>query len=887
MRPMGYVNRQGALLTYAKAAFVLLLALMIIISYTPLAAYSGAERQGAVYYVSTTGNDGNPGTIEWPWRTIQKAADTLRGGETALVRGGVYGEFVSVNVSGSEPEGYVTLQAYPGEQPIIDGTKLAIASGRSALIEIRNSNYVVIDGFEVRNLSSSSNSEYPAGIRVKNGGSNIHILNNNVHQIRNTNADGNAHGIHIYGNTQLPLRNVEISGNRVHHLTLGSSESLTLSGNIDGFAVENNIVHDNNNIGIDIAGFYGACSSPCQDQARNGKVAGNTVFNIDSSINPAYEGGSNSAGGIYADGAANVVIERNQVYGSGFGIELASENEGKTTSGITVRNNYLHHNDGAGIMMGGSESTNGGASGNTLANNTLIQNDQLQQGYGEITLQENTKNNRILNNLIFALPGKSMVYKSNTSGSGNVIDYNLYYWTDGKQADWEWEEEEYASWDEYRASTGYDANSRIADPLLTDMGGNDIKLSERSPAIDKGTVVSGIASSMDYYGMARIAGAVVDIGASEYGGESAQPLPEPSTPASPSPTPAPTPTSTQAPSETPPTSPLETAPPKGDFLPDGHVDDWNGIEAIATGTSNVRSMRASLTDQELRILITGNLLHEKGQLFIDTDGKGESGFQAPYWNGLGADYLLENGVLYRYSGKGGTNWGWTEVRSYRSSGPFTRNSTTVEAAIPLSDLGVEKLSAISIGYVWKDSHENKLPSTNAPAVIFMGEATLPHPATPDIRVDGDMREWTGLSYVASGRGSPKGVKLWNDEEHLYVLAEGNDLDKAKVQVYFSSSCLEGTAFATTRWSSGKANMLLENGRLYRYSGKGTDWAWTNAGNLKKSGRYAATKDVIEAAIPLSSIGGRSGTVVKVGVLLNDDKETQLPTNGDMISYIVQ
>lgn len=39
------------------------------------------------FYVSENGNDSNDGTIDAPWKTIQKAADTLNNGETVYVRG--------------------------------------------------------------------------------------------------------------------------------------------------------------------------------------------------------------------------------------------------------------------------------------------------------------------------------------------------------------------------------------------------------------------------------------------------------------------------------------------------------------------------------------------------------------------------------------------------------------------------------------------------------------------------------------------------------------------------------------------------------------------------------------------------------------------------------
>lgn len=44
-----------------------------------------------------------------------------------------------------------------------------------------------------------------------------------------------------------------IDGNEIDHLVLGFSESLAISGNVQYWQVTNNLIHDNNNIGIDLA----------------------------------------------------------------------------------------------------------------------------------------------------------------------------------------------------------------------------------------------------------------------------------------------------------------------------------------------------------------------------------------------------------------------------------------------------------------------------------------------------------------------------------------------------------------------------------------------------------------------------------------------------------
>ena len=50
-------------------------------------AQSLAAQVWATYYVSTSGNDSNPGTFAVPWLTIQHAANTAKAGATVYVLG--------------------------------------------------------------------------------------------------------------------------------------------------------------------------------------------------------------------------------------------------------------------------------------------------------------------------------------------------------------------------------------------------------------------------------------------------------------------------------------------------------------------------------------------------------------------------------------------------------------------------------------------------------------------------------------------------------------------------------------------------------------------------------------------------------------------------------
>jgi hypothetical protein len=67
------------------------------------------------------------------------------------------------------------------------------------------------------------------------------------------------------------------------------------------------------------------------------------------------------------------------------------------------------------------------------------------------------------------------------------------------------------------------------------------------------------------------------------------------------------------------------------------------------------------------------------QTFLDTDKNSATGYRS---NNIGADYLLENSNLYRYSGSNGA-WGWTRVKSV----VMTNSSSTVRWSVAKSDVG--------------------------------------------------------------------------------------------------------------------------------------------------------------------------------------------------------
>jgi Right handed beta helix region len=487
------------------------------------ACVSGAFGQSnSSFFVSTSGNDSNPGSQSAPWRTVQHAADTARAGSTVTVRGGVYEELVSINVSGNATDGFITFRSNPGETAILDAQHFT-PSGRQGVLTIHNQSYVRIEGFEIRNFHTAEHRLAPLGISVMGAGSHIELLKNNVHHIEQTfkgrdapGSGGNGFGIAVYGtDAKTPISELVIDGNEVHHLQTGSSESLVVNGNVTNFRITHNKVHDNNNIGIDVIGFERTAPDPAVDQARDGVVSGNLVYNITSRGNPAYGDDVNSDG-IYVDGGTRILIEQNVMHDVDFGIELASEHKDRATSYITARNNLIYHCHTAGVSIGGYAPERGHTEHSTVVNNTLYDNDTSNTGSGEFQMQWNMSDDVFANNIVYAGPRCLIAVNKSQADKQHppvAIDHNLYYCAaESKASKWQELAAALTGFDNYVQSTGNDRNSRFLDPHFVDAAANNFHLRSDSPAIDAGATDGLPVGELDLEGSPRVKSGHIDIG---------------------------------------------------------------------------------------------------------------------------------------------------------------------------------------------------------------------------------------------------------------------------------------------------------------------------------------------------------------------------------------
>ncbi len=162
-----------------------------------------------IFYVSPVGSDSNEGTIDKPFKTLSMALSKALPGDIIFLREGIYDIDVEIDKSG-HPNNPITIQSYPNERAIFDGSKydhsnqvkFRISGSWLKIkdIEVRNgpSDGILITdgaGFNVlENITVHHN--YFAGIELENGAH--HNIIRNCDSYRNFDY-GESHGEHADG----------------------------------------------------------------------------------------------------------------------------------------------------------------------------------------------------------------------------------------------------------------------------------------------------------------------------------------------------------------------------------------------------------------------------------------------------------------------------------------------------------------------------------------------------------------------------------------------------------------------------------------------------------------------------------------------------------------
>ncbi len=286
-------------------------------------ARAAAPGAGQKLYVSPSGDDANPGTAEKPWRSLKKAAEAVKPGDTVIVRDGVYtaaaGEECVVTVRrGGTADQPIVFRAEHKWGAVVDGrdnaTKLGWNLGREA-------RYVTIEGFEIRNLSA-------CGIDSNAGTDHLTVKGCHIHHIGNIETTTRYGLDGIFDNADTSYHVYE--GNVFHHI--GRTGPSSVLFNLDHgiytcgkhHTIVNNVFyHMNAGWGVQVAGYKTVDDLLISNNTfAFGNKRGHIVLwqpchNVLIQNNIFYKPAVPNAIAFVSAELANVVLRNNLVFGGG------------------------------------------------------------------------------------------------------------------------------------------------------------------------------------------------------------------------------------------------------------------------------------------------------------------------------------------------------------------------------------------------------------------------------------------------------------------------------------------------------------------------------------------------------------------------------------------
>lgn len=473
-----------------------------------LAAFLGGAAPGgaATWYVAPVtlgGNDANPGTLAQPFYTFWPATSAAQPGDTIYVRGGTYaystGQWIACSGTASA---WITLSAYPGETPVIDGSSMPASQYALGI----GGQYLVLKGFTVQNAPNGIGSWEEGHLRI----------------LENTVSGGVSWGIYCGAAT---------FGNNVDIL-------------IDGNRSYNNVQENN---------------PPCPNCGWAASISTYFAQGVTVSHNVSY---NNFGEGIGISHSDNVCVVGNTSYDN-YSVEIYLDNDRYCTVGgnlaySTFNSAYYRYGyPSIGIACANENFTpwTNPLDSDVIVNNVVI-NSRYGFDYGNFQNGGGMKNFIVANNTFYGAPDTLLQIDPDPGHAGNLIANNVFYQTGGNAMESMGGPVSAFSFSHnawYGGSPG--ACAGVGDvalnPLLLNPGTDnaaDYAPLPGSPLVDGATAVAAVTA--DYAGTLRPQGAAYDIGAFE---ALQSPTATPTPTAAPctdsqghtcTPTPSPTPTST-------------------------------------------------------------------------------------------------------------------------------------------------------------------------------------------------------------------------------------------------------------------------------------------------------------------------------------------------------
>lgn len=452
--------------------------------YNGISIYAPTYVSTRNWYVSAAASSTNTaGTEASPFNSLQKAADRVAPGDTVFAMGGSY-TATSINLVQIQRTGlpgkWIVFMPYKGDKPVLQLGNVNF-NGFNVLPA---GAYIRIQGFEVigNNATITLAQAQAQPGACESGPASASLT---------PTARFNGNGMSVTGRGGETLRphHVVIANNSIHDCAGGGAGS----GEADYVTIEDNTIYNNSwytvygTSGISLGNCWNFDnSSEVKMIVRRNRCYGN-ILKI------AWNIGGTGTNCKFYDG--NGIILDNNRANDPNNPGVVKNSLGNYTGKFLIENNLCYKNGGRGININYSDNA-------IVLNNTTYQNGQSDGGFGvgidNEFIMQGSVGARIYNNIFSGKPGE---LPSSVSGSSDVLQNNNLTFSN--------------------FSNGYfTGNQNIVgkDPLFVNAAAGDFRLSDASPAVNRGSAVAGQYALTDLLGVARPQGAGVDMGAYEFQG---------------------------------------------------------------------------------------------------------------------------------------------------------------------------------------------------------------------------------------------------------------------------------------------------------------------------------------------------------------------------------
>ncbi|MFC3525140.1 hypothetical protein CHL76_02560 [Marinococcus halophilus] len=371
----------------------------------PFSSESGKTAEGI--FVAPSGSDNQSGTIDAPYKSVQKAVDTASAGDTIYLRKGTYRENVKMNHQGEEHLPIII-------RPFKDEDVQLKTESKEPFFSLKDTEYITIKKFTFYQ-------EKEASVIVSSGETrSLQILDNRFRSSQGA-KEKSGSAVRISSpNADSIHEDIVISGNTVERWKY--SPAFSLVGNVNSFTISHNHFEKASGTSLDL-------------QAVSGEVNGRVPSRGNVKNNTINSSGRSSEPGIAVQGAHNIVFSHNTIHGGSVGT-LVRNTSFADTEDLSFKNNVWRDQTSAGtaLIQGPAERPISRVS----FSENVWKNAHGSRGSAQLRIQSSIRHLNVMNNEFKGNTFKGF-YIDATEDISNYVTLKDNSFPSSSSAEWKWE----------------------------------------------------------------------------------------------------------------------------------------------------------------------------------------------------------------------------------------------------------------------------------------------------------------------------------------------------------------------------------------------------------------------------------------------------------------